>query len=163
MAPGPSTATHVPPSSGPSHHDAPSSSEFVSARVGGDEWEHVRAWSRRVLSPERLRDELERTHAEISQLRDMIDYCRARARAPPDHFYRDLDILHSKYDQLSLALAESRQAFAPSRPGRYPVVASPSNAPCPPRSDSSPFKGLHLSPQPGPSSSDDHRFALQDR
>ena len=167
-APGPSTATHVPPSLGPSHHDAPSSSEFVSARVGGDEWEHVRAWSRRVSSPERLRDELERTHAEISQLRDMIDYCRARARAPPDHFYRDLDILYSKYDQLSLALAESRQAFAPSRHGRYPVVASPSvaspsNAPRPPRSGSSPFKGLRLSPQPGPSSSGNHRFALQDR
>ena len=51
-APGPSTATHVPPSSGPSHHDAPSSREFVFARVGGDEWEHVRAWSRRVSSPE---------------------------------------------------------------------------------------------------------------
>ena len=51
-APGPSTATHVPPSSGPSHHDAPSSSEFVSARVGVDEWEHVRSWSRRVSSPE---------------------------------------------------------------------------------------------------------------
>ena len=145
-APGPSMATHVPPSLGPSHHDAPSSSEFVSARVGGDEWEHVRAWSLRVSSPERLRDELELTHAEISQLRDMIDYCRARGRAPPDHFYRGLDILHSKYDQLSLALAESRQAFAPSRHGRSPVVASPSDAPRPPRSDSSPFKGLRLSP-----------------
>ena len=96
-APGPSTATHVPPSSGPSHHDAPSSSEFVSARVGVDEWEHVHSWSRRVLSPERLRDELERTHTEISQLRDMIDFCRARGRAPPDHFYRDLDILHSRF------------------------------------------------------------------
>ena len=162
-APGPSTATRVPPSSGPSHHDAPSSSEFVSARVGGDEWEHVRTWSRRVSSPERLRDELERTHSEFSQLRDMIDYCRARARAPPDHFYCDLDILHSKYDQLSLALAESRQAFAPSRHGRSPVVASPSDAPRPPRSDSSPFKGLRLSPQPGLSSSRNHRFALQDR
>ena len=115
----------------------------------------------------RPQSELERTHVEISQLRDMIDYCRARARAPPDHFYRDLDILHSKYNQLSLALAESRQAFAPSRHGRSPVVASPSvaspsDAPRPPRSDSSPFKGLRLSPQPGPSSSGDHRFALQD-
>ena len=133
-----------------------------------DEWEHVRSWSRRVSSPERLRDELERTHAEISQLRDMIDFCRARGRAPPDHFYRDLDILHSKYDQLSLALAESHQAFAPSRHGRSPVVASPSvaspsAAPRPPRPDSSPLKGLRLSPQPGPSSSGDHRFALQDR
>ena len=161
-------ATHVPPSSGPSHHDAPSSNEFVSAGVGVDEWEHVRSWSRRVSSPERLRDELERTHTEISQLRDMINFCRARGRAPPDHFYHDLDILHSRYDQLSLALAESRQAFAPSRHGRSPVVASPSvaspsAAPRPPRPDSSPLKGLRLSPQPGPSSSGDHRFALQDR
>ena len=123
----------------------------------------VRSWSRRVSSPERLRDELERTHTEISQLRDMIDFCRARGRAPTDHFYRDLDILHSKYDQLSLALAESRQAFAPSRHGLSPVVASPSAAPRPPRPDLSPLKGLRLSPQPGPSSSGDQRFALQDR
>ena len=48
VAPGPSMATHVPPASGPSHHDTPSSGEFVSARVGEDDWEHVRSWSRRV-------------------------------------------------------------------------------------------------------------------
>ena len=162
-APGPSTATHVPPTSGPSHHDAPSSGEFVSARVGVNEWEHVRSWSRRVSSPERLRDELERTHTEISQLREIIDFSRARGRVPPDYYYRDLDILHSRYDQLSLALAESRQAFASSRRERSPVVASPSAAPCPPRPDSSPLKGLRLSPQPGPSSSGDQRFAFQDR
>ena len=164
-APGPSTATHVPPASGPSHHDAPSSGEFVSARVGVDEWEHVRSWSRRVSSPERLRDELERTHTEISQLREIIDFSRARGRAPPDHYFRDLDILHSRYDQLSLALAESRQAFASSRRGRSPVVASPSVASpsAAPRPDSSPLKGLRLSPQPGPSSSGDQRFASQDR
>ena len=111
---------------------------------------------------------MERTHTEISQLREMIDFCRARGRAPPDHFYRDLDILHSKYDQLSLALAESHQAFASSRRGHSPVVASPSvaspsAAPRPPRPDSSPLEGLRLSPQPGPSSFGDHRFALQDR
>ena len=123
-APGPSTATHVPPALGPSHHDAPSSGEFVSARVGLDEWEHVRSWSRRVSSPERLRDELEQTHTEISQLREIIDFSRARGRAPPDHYYRDLDILHARYDQLSLALAESRQAFASSR--RFSNCCSPS-------------------------------------
>ena len=71
-APGPSTAMHGPPSLGPSHHDALSSGEFISARVGVDEWEHVRSWSRQVSSPERLRDELERTHTEISQLREII-------------------------------------------------------------------------------------------
>ena len=128
-APGPSMATHVPPASGPSHHDAPSSGEFAFARVGEDEWEHVRSWSRRVSSPERLRDELGQTHIEITQLREIIDFSRARGRAPPDHYYRDLDILHARYDHLSLALAESRQAFASSRRGRSPVVASPAAAP----------------------------------
>ena len=127
-----------------------------------DEWEHVCSWSRRVSSPERLRDELERTHTEISQLREIIDFSRACGRAPPDHYYRDLDILHTRYDQLSLALAESRQAFASSRRGRSPSVASPSAAPRPPHPDSSPLKGLRLSPQPGPSSSGDQRFAFQD-
>ena len=62
-----------------------------------------------MSSPERLRDDLERTHSEISQLREFINFCRARGRAPPDHYFRDLDILHSRYDQLSLALAESRR------------------------------------------------------
>ena len=98
--------------------------------------------------PERLRDELERTHAEISQLRDYNDFCRARGRAPPDHYYRDLNILHSRCDQLSLALAESRQAFTSSSRGRSPVIASPrvappSDAPRPPR------PGLVLPPRPG--------------
>ena len=128
----------------------------------------MRSWSHRVSSPERLRDELEQTHTEISNVREIIDFCRARGRAPPDHSYRDLDILHARYDQLSQALAESRQAFASSRRGRSPViasprVASPTAAPRPPRPDSSSLKGLRLSPQPGPSSSGDQRFASQDR
>ena len=121
-----------------------------------------------MSSPERLRDELERTHSEISQHREFIDFCRARGRAPPDHYYRDLDILHTRYDQLSLALAESHQAFASSRRGRSlvvasPRVASPTDAPHPPRPDSSSLKGPRLSPQPGPSSSGEQRFATQDR
>ena len=161
-APGPSTATHVPPPLGPSLHDAPSDGEYVSTRGRMDEWEHVRYGSRHVSPPERLRDELERTHAEISQLRDYNDFCRARGRAPPDHYYRDLDILHSRCDQLSLALAESHQAFASSRRGRSPVIASPgvappSDAPRPPRPDSSSLQGPRLSPWPGPSYQDRRR------
>ena len=138
-APGPSTATHVPPALGPSRHDAPSDDGFVSPRGGVGQGEHVRSWSRHVSPPrththqEQLREDLERTHAEISQLRDYNDYCRARGRAPPDHYYRDLDILHSRYDQLSLALAESHQAIASGRSGRSPVIASPSDAPRPHR------------------------------
>ena len=88
---------------------------------------------------------------------------RARGRSPPDHYYRDLDILHAEYDQLTQALVESREAFASSRRGRSPDVASPAAAPRPPRPDSSSRTGLHLSPQPGPSSSGDQRFASQDR
>ena len=163
VAPGPSMPTHVPPASGPSHHDAPSSGEFASARVGEDDWEHVRSWSRRVSSPERLRDELEQTHTKITQLREIIDFSRARGRSPPDHYYRDLDILHAEYDQLSQALVESHEAFASSRRGRSPDVTSPAAAPRPPLPDSSSRTGLRLSPQPGPSSSDDQRFASQDR
>ena len=168
VAPGPLMATHVPPASGPSHHDAPSSGEFASARVGEDDWEHVRFWSRRVSSPERLRDELELTHTKITLLREIIDFSRARGRSPPDHYYSDLDILHAEYDQLSQALVESREAFASSRRGRSPNVASPgvaspAAAPRPQRPDSSSRTGLRLSPQPGPSSSGDQRFASQDR
>ena len=89
---------------------------------------------------ERLRDDLERSH-----LRDYNDFCRARGRAPPDHYYRDLGILHSSSDQLSLALAESRWG------GRFPVIASPrvappSDAPRHPRPDSSSLQGPRLSP-----------------
>ena len=78
VAPGPSMATHVPPASGPSHHDAPSSGDFASARVVEGDWEPVRAWSRRVSSPGRLRDELELIHTKITQHREIIDFIRAR-------------------------------------------------------------------------------------
>ena len=168
VAPGPSMATHVPPAAGPSHHDAPSSGDFAPARVVKGDWEPVRAWSHRVSSPERLRDELELIQMKISELREIIDFMRARGRSPPDHYYRDLDILHAEYDQLTQALVESREAFASSHHGRSPDVASPGVAPpaaaprpsCP---DSSSRTGLRLSPQPGPSSSGDQRFASQDR
>ena len=80
-APGPSTATHVPPPLGPSLHDAPSDGEYVSTRGRIDEWEHVRYGSRHVSPPrththqERLRDDLERSHThQRSHLRDYNDF-----------------------------------------------------------------------------------------
>ena len=72
---------------------------------------------------ERLRDDFERTHTHLRPLRDYNDFWSARARAPPDHYYRDLGILHSRCDQLSLALAESCWG------GRSPVIASPRVSP----------------------------------
>ena len=47
-APGPSTATHVPPALGPSRFDASSDDVFVSPRGGVDRGEHVRYGSRYV-------------------------------------------------------------------------------------------------------------------
>ena len=160
-------ATHVPPAPGPSHHDAPSSGDFPSARVVEGNWEPVRTWSRRVSSPERLRDDLELIHTKITQHREIIDFIRVRGMSPANHYYRDLD-LHAEYDQLSQTLVESREAFASRRRGgspdvASPGVASPAAAPRPPRPDSSSRTGLRLSPQPGPSSSRDQRFASQDR
>ena len=124
---------------------------FVSPRGGLDRGDHV-LYGSRHMSPsrththhEQLREDLERTHAEISQLRDYTDYCRVSGGTPPDHYYHDMDILHSRYDQLSLAFAESQQAFASGRSGRSPVVASPSDAPLLHRPDSSSIKGHRLS------------------
>ena len=141
VAPGPSTATYDPHGLGSSRYDAPRDDMFVSPRGGVDRGEHVRYGSRHV-SPsrtpshqERLRDELERIHTEISQIRDCNDYCRARGRAPPDHSYRDLEILQSRYAQLSLALEESLQDSSSGHRGRSPFIASPSDAPHPRRPD----------------------------
>ena len=165
VAPGPSTATYDPHGLGSSRYDAPRDDMFVSPRGGVDRGEHVRYGSRHV-SPsrtpshqERLRDELERTHAQISQIRDCNDYCRARGRAPPDHSYRDLEILQSRYAQLSLALEESLQDSSSGHRGRSPFiashrVASPSDAPHPRRPDSSSLQRLRLSPRPSSSSQD---------
>ena len=88
--------------------------------------------------------------------------CRAHGRAPPDHYYRDLDILLSRYAQLSLALEESLQGSSSGHRGRSPVivshrVASPSDAPHPHRPDSSSLQRPHLSPWPGSSSQDRRR------
>ena len=118
--------------------------------------------SRTPSHQERLRDELERTHAEISQIRDCNDYCRTRGRSPPDHSYRDLEILQSKYAQLSLALEESLQDSSSGHRGRSPFiashrVASPSDAPHPRRPDLSSLQRPHLSPRPRSSSQDRHR------
>ena len=163
VAPGPSIATHVPPAPGPSNHDAPSSGDFPSACVVEGDWEPIRTWSHRVSSPERLRDDLELIHTKITQHREIIDFIWARGMSPANHYYRDLDLLHAEYDQLSQTLVESREAFASRRRRGSPDVASPAAAPRPPRPDSSSRTGLRLSPQPGPSSSGDQRFASQDR
>ena len=158
-------ATHVPPPLGPSLHDVPSNDEYVCTRGTIDDWEHVRYGFRHV-SPPRTIHTRRRTHTYmrvalcliLETIRTRIDFVMilrepthtcvplgiillwsARARAPPDHYYRDLGILHSRCDQLSLALAESCSG------GRSPVITSPrvsppSDALCLPSPDSSSLK-----------------------
>ena len=168
MAPGPSSASYDPHALGSSRHDAPRDDMFVSPRGGVDRGEHVPYGSRHVspsTSPshqERLRDELERVHTEISQIREINDFYRARGRAPPDHSYRDLEILQAKYAQLSLALEESLQASSSRRRGRSASftshrVVSPSDAHHPLRPDSSSLHRPRLSPRPRSPSQDRSR------
>ena len=168
MAPGPSSASYDPHALGSSRHDAPHDDMFVSPRGGVDKGEHVPVGIRHVspsTSPShqnRLRDELERVHTEISHFREINDFCRARGRAPPDHSYRDLEILQAKYAQLSLALEESLQASSSRRRGRSPSftshrVVSPSDAHHSLRPDSSSLHRPRLSPRPRSPSQDRSR------
>ena len=88
--------------------------------------------------------------------------------SPRAHYYRDLDVLHAEYDRLCQTLVESREVSASRRRGDSPDVAppdvaSPAAASRRPRPDSSSRTRLRHSPQPGPSSSRDQRFASQDR
>ena len=88
---------------------------------------------------DRLRDDFEENPHTPTSPWGFYDFQTALARAPPDHSFRDLGILHSRYDQLSLALAESCWG------GRSPVIASPRVSPppdalCHPRPDSSSLK-----------------------
>ena len=149
-----------PSSLGPSLPDVPSDDECICTRGTIDDWEHVRYGFRHVSPPRPIHTRrrthsymgvalclfLEPIHTRIDFvmiLREpthtcvplgLYDFQSARARAPPDHYYRDLGILHSRCDQLSLALAESCWG------GRSPVIASPrvsppSDALCHPRQD----------------------------
>ena len=111
---------------------------------------------------ERLRDELERVYTEISHIREINDFCRARGRALPDHSYCDLEILQAKYAQLSLALEESLHASSSRRRERSPSftshrVVSPSDAHHPLRPDSSSLHRPRLSPRPRSPSQDRSR------
>ena len=165
---GPSMATHVPPAPGPSHHAAHSSGDIPSARVQEDDWELIRTGSCQDSSPEGLRDSLEFVHTKITQHKEIIDFIWARGMSPANHYYRDLDFLHAEYDRLSQTLIESREASAFRRRRGSPDVAppgvaSPAVAPRPPRPESLSRTGLRHSPQPGPSSPRDQRFASQDR
>ena len=164
MAPGPSSASFDPHASGSSRHDDLRDDKFASPRGGLDKGEHVPVGIRHVSPPtspshqDRVRDELESVHTQISHIREINDFCRARGSAPPDQSQDDLEILQSKYAQLSLALEESLYASSSHRRGPSPAftshrVVSPSDA-HPLRPDSSSLHGPRLSTRPRSPSQD---------
>ena len=168
VAPGPSSASFDPHASGSSHHDALRDDVFASPRGGLDKGEHVPVGIRSTspsASPshqQRLRQELEKVHAEMSHIRDLIDFCRARGRAPPDQSHHDFEILQAKYAQLSLALEESLHASSSLLRGRSPSFAShrdasPSAGHRSLLPDSSSRHGPHLSTRPRSPSQDRSR------
>ena len=112
VAPGPSSASFNPHFSGSSRHDDLRDDKFASPRGGLDMGEHVPVGIRHVSHPsspshrDRLREELEGIHTQF-HIKEVNDFCLAGGRAPPDLSQDDLEILQSKYAQLSLALEES--------------------------------------------------------
>ena len=128
-APGPSSASLEPRASGSGLHSDLRDDEFASPRDNLDKGDqHVGV---RHASPppspshqERLREQLESVHTQISHIREINDFCHARGRAPPDQSQDDLENLQSKYAQLSLALEESLYASSSHRRGPSPSFAS---------------------------------------
>ena len=167
VAPGPSSASFDPHASGSNSHDDLHDDKFASPRGGLDKGEHVPVGIRHVSPPtspshqDRLREELESVHTQISHIRKINDFCLARGRAPPDLSQDDLEILQSKYAQLSLALEESLYASSSHRRGPSPAfvsyrVVSPSDAHSL-RPDSSSLHGPRLSSRPRSPSQDRSR------
>ena len=166
VAPGPSSASFDLHSSGSSRHDDLHDDKFASPRGGLDKGEHVPVEIRHVSPPsspshqDRLREELEGVHTRF-HIKEVNDFCLARGRAPPDLSQDDLEILQSKYAQLSLALEESLYASSSHRRGPSPAfashrVVSPSDA-HPLRPDSSSLHGPRLSSRPRSPSQDRSR------
>ena len=130
VAPGPSSASLEPRASGSSRHVDLRDDKFASPRGDLDKGDHVPVGVRHASPPpspshqERLREELESVHTQISHIREINDFCHARGRAPPDQSQDDLENLQSKYAQLSLALEESLYASSSHRRGPSPAFAS---------------------------------------
>ena len=91
---------------------------------------------------DRLREQLEDVHRQLSHTREIVDFYRAHGRVPPDQSQDDLENLQSKYAQISIALEESLYVASSHRRGPSPafsshrVVSPPDVAPLGPHSSS---------------------------
>ena len=91
---------------------------------------------------DRLREQLEDVHRQLSHTREIVDFYRAHGRVPPDQSQDDLENLQAKYAQISIALEESLYVASSHRRGPSPafsshrVVSPPDAAPIGPHSSS---------------------------
>ena len=136
VAPGPSSASLEPCAScsGLHHRD-----DKISNPRGRTDKGDQPSGSRHASQPpspshqERLRDQLEDVHRQLSHTREIVDFYRAHGRVPPDQFQDDLENLQAQYAQISIALEESVYVASSQRRGPSPAspfhrVASPAGA-----------------------------------
>ena len=165
VAPGPSSASLEPRAScsGLHHRD-----DKISNPRGRKDKGDQPSGSRHASQPpspshqERLRDQLEDVHRQLSHTREIVYFYRAHGRVPPDQSQDDLENLQEQYAQISIALEESVYVASSQRRGPSPAssfhrVASPAGAaPLGPHSSSS-LHGSRRSERPRSPSHDRSR------
>ena len=164
VAPGPSSASLEPRAScsGLHHRD----DKVANPRGQSDKGDQP-SGSRHASQPpspshqDRLREQLEDVHRQLSHTREIVDFYRAHGRVPPDQSQDDLENLQAQYAQISIALEESLYVASSHRRGPSPAFSShrvaspPGAAPLGPRSSS--LRGSRRSDRPRSPSHDRSR------
>ena len=124
VAPGPSSASLEPRASCSGLH-LHRDDKFATPRGQLDKGDQLRGI--RHSSPshqDRLREQLEDVHRQLSHTREIVDFYRAHDRVPPDQSQDDLENLQAQYAQLSIALEESLYFTSSHRRGPSPASSS---------------------------------------
>ena len=120
VAPGPSSASLEPRASGSGlHHHYDKFATTRGQSDKGDQHSGIRHASQ-PSSPShqnRLREQLEDVHRQLSHTREIVDFYRAHGRVPPDQSQDDLENLQAQYAQISIALEESLYVASSHRHG----------------------------------------------
>ena len=146
VAPGPSSASLEPRASGSGLH-LHRDDKFATPRGQSDKRDQHSGIRHASQPPspshqDRLREQLEDVHRQLSHTREIVDFYRAHGRVPPDQSQDDLENLQAKYAQISIALEESLYVASSHRRGPSPafsshrVVSPPDAAPLGPHSSS---------------------------
>ena len=127
VAPGPSSASFEPRAScsGLHHRD----DKVANPRGQSDKGDQP-SGSRHASQPpspshqDRLREQLEDVHRQLSHTREIVDFYRAHGRVPPDQSQDDLENLQAQYAQISIALEESLYVASSHRRVPSPAFSS---------------------------------------